>query len=94
MAWFRYESDLFCCGPANFNLSTPFTFSQLTVESEEPVLTFGFIFDAVFTGGIPDEDFQGLSATIRIFGDNEEVDSYQYEARPVGEASEPLSGTV
>ncbi|MEX2594954.1 MAG: hypothetical protein WD426_19470 [Anditalea sp.] len=81
--------------PANtFNLSTPLTFSQLVVESEEPVHTFGFIFDAVYTGGIPDEDFQGLSATIMIFGDNEEVESYQYEAKPVGEASEPLSEVV
>lgn len=65
-----------------FNLSTPLTFSQLVVESEEPVHTFGFIFDAVYTGGIPDDDFQGLGATIRIFGDTEEVESFLYEARP------------
>ncbi|MEX2594964.1 MAG: hypothetical protein WD426_19530 [Anditalea sp.] len=81
--------------PANtFNLSTPLTSSQLVVESVEPVHTFGFIFDAVYTGGIPDEDFQGLSANIRIFGTNEEVEIIQYMAQPYREASQPVSGTV
>lgn len=81
--------------PANtYNLSTPATFSQLIVESEEPVHTFGFIFNVVHTGDIPDEDFEDLSATIRVHGDNAEVHTYQYLARPVGEVSEPLSETV
>lgn len=78
----------------SFFLSTPLTFSELVVESEEPVNTFGFIFDAVYTGGIPDENFQDLSVTIRIFGNNEEVEIIQYEAQPYGEASVPVSGTV
>lgn len=78
----------------SFYLSTPLTFSELVVESEEPVNTFGYIFDAVYTGGIPEEDFQDLSATIRIFGNNEEVEIIQYKAQPYGEASQPVSGTV
>lgn len=77
-----------------FNLSTPLTFSELIVESEEPVHTFGFIFNVVHTGDIPDDDFEDLSATIRVFGNNAEVQTYQYTARPVGEVSEPLSETV
>ncbi|WP_339924230.1 hypothetical protein [uncultured Cyclobacterium sp.] len=77
-----------------FNLSTSATFSELIVESEEPVHTFGFIFNVVHTGDIPDEDFEDLSATIRVFGDNAEVQTYQYVARPVGEVSETLSEVV
>tara|TARA_R110002111_G_scaffold11734_1_gene35863 strand:- start:81 stop:572 length:492 start_codon:yes stop_codon:yes gene_type:complete len=77
-----------------FNLSTSATFSELVVESEEPVHTFGFIFNVVHTGDIPDEDFEDLSATIRVFGDNAEVQTFQYTARPVGEVSEALSETV
>ncbi|WP_114751984.1 hypothetical protein [Pleomorphovibrio marinus] len=77
-----------------FNLSTPLSFSKLIVESEEPVHTFGFIFNAVHTGNIPDENFVDLSATIRVFGNNTEYQTYQYAARPVGQVSEPLSETV
>ncbi len=77
-----------------FNLSTPLDFSKLIVDSEEPVHTFGFIFNAVHTGEIPDEDFVDLSATIRVLGDNAEVQTYQYIARPVGEAPEALSEVV
>ena len=77
-----------------FNLSTSATFSELIVESEEPVHTFGFIFNVVHTGDIPDEDFEDLSATVRVFGDNAEVQTYQYVARPVGEVSETLSEVV
>jgi hypothetical protein len=71
-----------------FNVSTPLTFSELIIESEEPVHTFGFIFNVVHTGDIPDEDFEDLSATIRVFGNNTEVQTYQYAARPVGEVSD------
>lgn len=77
-----------------FNVSTPLTFSELIVESEEPVHTFGFIFNVVHSGDIPDEDFEDLSATIRVLGNNAEVQTYQYVARPVGEVSVPLSETV
>ncbi|WP_439484520.1 hypothetical protein [Cyclobacterium plantarum] len=77
-----------------FNISTPLTFSQLIVESDEPVHTFGFIFNVVHTGDIPDEDFEDLNATIRVFGNNAEVQTYKYVARPVGEVSAPLSETV
>ena len=77
-----------------YNLSTPLTFQKLIVESEEPVHTVGFIFNAIHTGGIPDENFQELKATIKVFGDGEEVETYQYSARPVGEVSEALSETV
>lgn len=77
-----------------FNLSTSATFSELIVESEEPVHTIGFIFNVVHTGDIPDEDFEDLSATIKVYGDNSEVQSFHYKARPVGEVSEALSETV
>jgi hypothetical protein len=77
-----------------FNLSTPGSFSQLVVESEEPVHTFGFIFNVVHTGGIPDENFENLNATIRIYGNNAEVQTFQYAARPVGEVSDPLSEII
>lgn len=81
--------------PTNtFNLSTYGSFSQLIVESEEPVHTLGFVFNVVHSGDIPDEDFEDLSATIRVFGDNAKVQTFQYTARPVGEVSEPLSETV
>lgn len=77
-----------------YNLSTPLIFPKLIAGSEEPVHTIGFIFNAIHTGGIPDEDFQDLRATIKVFGDGEEIKSYEYRARPVGEVSEPLSETV
>ncbi len=77
-----------------FTLSTPGSFSQLIVESEEPVHSFSFAFNVVHTGDIPDEEFEDLSATIRVFGNNAEVQTYQYVARPVGEVSVPLSETV
>lgn len=77
-----------------YNLSTPLTFQKLIVESEEPVHTVGFIFNAIHTGGIPDDNFEDLRATIRVFGNNTEVQTYQYTARPVGEVSDPLSETV
>lgn len=77
-----------------YNLSTPLIFPKLIVGSEEPVHTIGFIFNAIHTRGIPDENFQELKATIRVFGDNTEIQTYQYSARPVGEVSEPLSETV
>lgn len=77
-----------------YNLSMPLIFSKLIVGSEEPVHTIGFIFNAIHTGGIPDENFQELKATIKVFGDGEEVETYQYSARPVGEVSEALSETV
>ncbi|MEX0882322.1 MAG: hypothetical protein WDZ72_02500 [Cyclobacteriaceae bacterium] len=77
-----------------FNLSTYGSFSQLIVESEEPVHTVGFIFNVVHSGDLPDEDFEDLSATIRLYGDNAEVQTYQYTARPVGEVSVPMSEVV
>ena len=77
-----------------YNLSMPLMFPKLIVGSEEPVHTLGFIFNAIHTGGIPDEDFLDLRATITVFGDGEEVATYQYIARPVGEVSEALSETV
>jgi hypothetical protein len=77
-----------------FNLSTSATFSELVIESEEPVHTFGFNFNVVHTGDIPDEDFEELSAIIKVYGDNAEVQAFQYTARPVGEASEVLSEVV
>jgi hypothetical protein len=77
-----------------FNLSTNVNFSELAVESEEPVHTLGFNFNVVHTGDIPDEDFDDLSATIKVFGDNSEVQTFQYTARPVGEVSEVLSEVV
>ncbi|MEX2568943.1 MAG: hypothetical protein WD431_23580 [Cyclobacteriaceae bacterium] len=64
------------------------------MESEEPVHTFSFIFNVVHSGDLPGEDFEDLSATIRLYGDNDEVQTYQYQARPVGEVSLPLSETV
>jgi len=77
-----------------YNLSTPLIFPKLIVGSEEPVHTLGFIFNAIHTGGIPDEDFHDLRATITVFGDDEEAETYQYIAWPVGEVSEALSVTV
>ncbi|WP_202928157.1 hypothetical protein [Cyclobacterium salsum] len=77
-----------------FNISTPLTFSELIIESDEPVHTFGFIFNLVHNGDIPDDDFEDLRATIRVFGNNAEVQIYQFVARPVGEVAEPLSETV
>ncbi|WP_339714619.1 hypothetical protein [Cyclobacterium amurskyense] len=77
-----------------FNLSTTSNFSELVVESEEPVHTFGFNFNVVHIRDIPDEDFEDLSATIRVFGDNTEVQAFQYTAKPVGEVSETLSEVV
>ncbi|AKP52280.1 hypothetical protein [Cyclobacterium amurskyense] len=77
-----------------FNLSTTSNFSELVVESEEPVHTLGFNFNVVHTGDIPDEDFDDLSATIKVFGDNTEVQAFQYTARLVGEVSEALSEVV
>lgn len=77
-----------------YNLSTPLTFQKLIVESEEPVHTLGFIFNTINTGGIPDDNFQDLRVTIKVFGDNTEVQTYQYTDRPAGEVSEPLSETV
>lgn len=77
-----------------YNLSMPLIFPKLIVGSEEPVHTLGFIFNAIHTGGIPDEDFQDLKATVKVFGDGEEVKVYEYTARPVGEVSMPLSETV
>jgi len=49
-----------------FNLSTPGTFSQLTVESEEALHTFNFVFNVVHIGDIPDADFEDLTATITV----------------------------
>src|SRR5690606_14112886 len=77
-----------------YNLSMPLIFPKLIVESEEPVHTLGFIFNAIHTGGIPDGDFQALKATIKVFANNDEVKSYQYVATPIGEVSIPLSETV
>ena len=77
-----------------YNLSMPLVFPKLIVGSEEPVHTFGFIFNAIHTAGIPDENFQDLKAIIKVFGDGEEIGTYQYTARPVGEVSEPLNETV
>ena len=77
-----------------FNLSTSTTLTELVIESEEPVHTFGFNFNVVHTGDIPDEDFEDLSATIKVYGDNAEVQTFQYTARPLGEVSEALSETV
>ena len=77
-----------------FNLSTSTTLTELVIESEEPVHTFGFNFNVIHSGELPDEDFEELSATIRIFGDNAEVQTFQYTARPVGEVSEVLSEVV
>lgn len=77
-----------------YNLSMPLIFPKLIVGSKEPVHTIGFIFNAIHTGGIPDENFQELKATIKVFGDDEEVKSYEYTARPVGEVSMPLSETI
>lgn len=67
---------------STFNVSTPITFSELIVESAAPVHTFGFILNVVHIGDIPEEDFEDLSASIRIFGDNAEVQTYQYAAKP------------
>jgi hypothetical protein len=50
--------------------------------------------EAVYTGDIPYENFQRLTSTIKILGDNEEVESFQYEAKPIGQASEPVSGSL
>ena len=77
-----------------YNLSAPLTFQNLIVESEEPVHKLGFIFNAIHTGSIPDEDFNDLKATIKVLGDGEEVKSYEYTDRPVGEVSMPLSETL
>ncbi len=77
-----------------FTISTPGSFSQLIVESEEPVHSFSFAFNVVHSGEIPDEEFEDLSATITVYGNNAEVHTYSYTARPVGEVSEPLSETV
>ncbi|WP_206769252.1 hypothetical protein [Cyclobacterium marinum] len=77
-----------------FNLSTSTTLTELVIESEEPVHTFGFNFNVVHTGDIPAEDFENLRATIKVFGDNAEVQTFQYTARPVGEVSEALSEVV
>lgn len=77
-----------------FNLSTSATFSELVVESEGPVHTLGFNFNVVHTGDISAEDFEDVSATIKVYGDNTEVQTFQYTARPVGEVSEVLSEVV
>ena len=77
-----------------FNLSTSTNFTELVIESEEPVHTLGFNFNVVHTGDIPAEDFENLRATIRVFGDNAEVQTFQYAARSVGEVSEVLSEVV
>lgn len=77
-----------------YNLSTPLTFQKLVIESAEPVHTLGFIFNAIHTGDNPDENFRELNVTIRVKGDNEEIKSYQYTARPVGKVSMPLSETL
>ena len=49
-----------------YYLTMPLIFQNLIVESEEPVHTLGFIFNAIYTGGIPDENFQDLKATVKI----------------------------
>ena len=77
-----------------FNLSTTSNFTELVVKSEEPVHTLGFNFNVVHTGDIPDEDYEDLSATIKVYGDNAEVQNVQYTAKPVGEVSEALSEVV
>ncbi|WP_234364035.1 hypothetical protein [Lunatibacter salilacus] len=77
-----------------YNLSTLGSFPKLVVESTEPVHTFGFIFNVVHTGDIPDGDFEDLTATVKVYGDNSEVQTFQYTARPVGEATYPLSETI
>lgn len=77
-----------------YNVSTTGALSQLVVESEEPVHTFNFVFNVVHAGDIPDENFEDLTATITVYGNNAEVHTYQYAARPVGEVSIPLSETI
>jgi len=64
------------------------------VESEEPVHTFGFIFNVVHTGNIPDADFGDLKATIAVYGNNAEVQTDQYMASPFGETSVLMSELV
>ncbi|MBI0399987.1 hypothetical protein [Cyclobacterium marinum] len=80
--------------PKPLTFQSPPTFPKLIVQSEEHVHTLGFIFNVVHTGDIPDEDYEDLSATIKVYGDNAEVQTFQYTARPVGETSEVLSEVV
>lgn len=65
-----------------FSLTAPATISTLTVESNEPVHTFGFGFNATFTGdGSSTEDLEPITATITVRGDNLDFQSFTYQAK-------------
>ena len=77
-----------------YNLTSDGNIGNLIVKSDQPAHTVGFIFNATYKGGIPDTNFQVLKATIRLFGNNTEVKRYNFQARPVGEVSVPISEVV
>lgn len=77
-----------------YNLTSDGSIGNLVVTSDQPAHTVGFIFNAIHKGELPDPDFQVLTATIKLFGDNAEVESYNFQARPFGEVSVPISEVV
>ncbi|ERM83033.1 hypothetical protein P872_06050 [Rhodonellum psychrophilum GCM71 = DSM 17998] len=77
-----------------YNLTSDGSIGNLIVTSDQPAHTVGFIFNATYKGGIPDTNFQVLKASIRLFGNNTEVKRYNFQARPIGEVSVPISEVV
>ncbi|MEB2780774.1 hypothetical protein U3A58_10250 [Algoriphagus sp. C2-6-M1] len=68
--------------------------SRLSATSSVPIHSLGFVFNAVPLDREPDEPFEVLTATIRVFADGEVYREYAYEASPSDQTSVPISESV
>lgn len=67
---------------------------SLSARSSAPIHSLGFVFNAVHLGGETDDNFQPLSAEVRVLADGSVYKTYSYEALAPGETSVPLAEEI
>ena len=64
--------------------------STILAKSKVPILSLGFVFNAVHLGGEIDDSFQPLSPEVRVLVNGSVFKAYSYDASATGETSVPL----
>jgi PBP1b-binding outer membrane lipoprotein LpoB len=74
-----------------YNYIADLTSNKFVVESKEAVNRLGFLVSATQTKNTDDATQTPITALIKVYADNKQIETYTYKALPVGQVTEPIS---
>ncbi|MEN0053572.1 MAG: hypothetical protein AAGC65_07875 [Mucilaginibacter sp.] len=74
-----------------YNYIGDITSASFVVEGKEAVNRLGFTLSTTQTHNTDDTSQAPISATIKVYADNKQIETYTYKALPAGQVTTPIS---